>query len=159
MIGYYENQEETNNVLKEGWFYTGDLGYKDKEGYLFITGRKKDMIVLKNGKKVFPEEIELIVNNLELVQESLVYGIPDEVDKNDIKLAVKVVYNKEKVDEKYPSISKEELEKIIWQQIKDINKTFPTYKYIKSMVLTDKELIKTTTKKIKRNEEIKALIS
>ncbi len=159
MIGYYENQEETNNVLKEGWFYTGDLGYKDKEGYLFITGRKKDMIVLKNGKKVFPEEIELIVNNLELVQESLVYGIPDEVDKNDIKLAVKVVYNKEKVDEKYPSISKEELEKIIWQQIKDINKTFPTYKYIKSMVLTDKELIKTTTKKIKRNEEIKTLIS
>ena len=69
------------------------------------------------------------------------------------------MYNKEKVDEKYPSISKEELEKIIWQQIKDINKTFPTYKYIKSMVLTDKELIKTTTKKIKRNEEIKALIS
>ena len=159
MIGYYENQEETNNVLKEGWFYTGDLGYKDKDGYLFITGRKKDMIVLKNGKKVFPEEIELIINNIELVQECLVYGIPDEADKNDIKLAVKVVYNKEKVDEKYPNISKEELEKIIWQQIKDINKTFPTYKYIKSMVLTDKELIKTTTKKIKRNEEIKTLIS
>lgn len=159
MLGYYENEEETNRVLKDGWFYTGDLGYEDKDGYLFITGRKKDMIVLKNGKKVFPEEIETIINNLDLIEESLVYGIPDANDKNDIKLAVKVVYNKEKVEEKYPNISKEELEKIIWQQIKDINKTFPPYKYIKSMILTDKELIKTTTKKVKRNEEIKALIS
>ena len=159
MIGYYENEEETNNVLKDGWFYTGDLGYMDKEGYIFITGRKKDMIVLKNGKKVFPEELEMLINKLELVEECLVYGIPDTQDKNDIKLSVKVVYNKDKVKEKYNNISEDELEKIIWQQIKDINKTFPPYKYIKNMILTDKELIKTTTKKVKRNEEIKKLIS
>lgn len=157
MLGYYENEEETKKVLKNGWFYTGDLGYMDKEGYIFITGRKKDMIVLKNGKKVFPEEIETIINRLDLVEESFVYGIPDNKDKNDIKLSVKIVYNKEKVEEKHPNISDIELEEIIWQQIKEINKTFPPYKYIKNMVLTDKELIKTTTKKIKRNEEIKKL--
>ena len=99
-----------------------------------------------------------MINKLELVEECLVYGIPDAQDKNDIKLSVKVVYNKEKVKEKYNNISEEELEKLIWQQIKDINKTFPPYKYIKNMVLTDKELIKTTTKKVKRNEEIKSLL-
>ncbi len=159
MLGYYENEEATNQVLKDGWFYTGDLAYFDKEGYLFLTGRKKDMIVLKNGKKVFPEEIETLINRLEEVQECLVYGMPDSKDKNDVKLSVKVVYDKEVVNEKYPNIKMEELEAIIWQKIKEINKTFPPYKYIKNMILTDKELIKTTTKKVKRNEEIKQILN
>lgn len=74
MLGYYEMQEETNRVLKDGWFYTGDLGYKDEEGYLYITGRNKNMIVLKNGKKVFPEEIETILNRQELVLEPWYLG-------------------------------------------------------------------------------------
>ena len=157
MLGYYENPEATKEVLKDGWFYTGDLGYMDKKGYIFITGRKKDMIVLKNGKKVFPEEIEVLINRLDEVEECMVFGMPDEKDKNDVKLSVKVVYNKEFVEEKHSKISKEELEKIIWEKIKEINKTFPPYKYIKNMILTDKELIKTTTKKIKRNEEMKLI--
>lgn len=157
MLGYYENPEATNEVLKNGWFYTGDLGYMDKQGYLFITGRKKDMIVLKNGKKVFPEEIEVLINRLDEVEECMVFGIPDNKDKNDIKLSVKIVYNKDILNDKYPNIPKEEFEKIIWDKIKEINKTFPPYKYIKNMILTDKELIKTTTKKIKRNEEMKAM--
>ncbi len=158
MLGYYENEEETKKVIKNGWFYTGDLGYMDKDGYLFITGRKKDMIVLKNGKKVFPEELETVINKLEFVSESLVYAIPDQKDKNDVKLSVKIVYNNEKVKEKYKDITEEELYKIIWQEIKNINKTLPPYKYIKNMILTDKELIKTTTKKVKRNEELKILL-
>ena len=145
-------------MLKDGWFYTGDLGYFDKEGYLFLTGRKKDMIVLKNGKKVFPDEIEMVINRLDEVLECLVYGIPDKKDQNDIKLSVKIVYDKDVVKEKYPNITQEELEHIIWQKIKEINKTFPPYKYIKNMILTDQELIKTTTKKVKRNEEIKILL-
>ena len=145
-------------MIKNGWFYTGDLGYMDKDGYLFITGRKKDMIVLKNGKKVFPEELETVINKLEFVSESLVYAIPDKKDKNDVKLSVKIVYNNEKVKEKYKDITEEELYKIIWQEIKNINKTLPPYKYIKNMILTDKELIKTTTKKVKRNEELKILL-
>ena len=145
-------------MLKNGWLYTGDLGYMDKDGFLFITGRKKDMIVLKNGKKVFPDELEILVNRLDEVEESIVFGMPDKNDKNDIKLSVKIVYNKEYVKEKYGEIPLEELKNIIWEKIKKINKTFPPYKYIKNMILTDKELIKTTTKKVKRQEEIKNIL-
>ena len=159
MLGYYENEEATKAVLKDGWFYTGDLGYFDKDGYLFLTGRQKDMIVLKNGKKVFPEELEVLINRIDVVEECMVFGLPNEQDKNDITLSVKVVYNKEIANEKYPNSSEEDLRKLIWEQIKEINKTFPPYKYIKNMIITDTELIKTTTKKIKRNEEIKKLIA
>ena len=159
MLGYYENEEATKEVLKNDWFYTGDLGYIEKDGFLFITGRRKNMIVLKNGKKIFPEEIETIVNRIDLVEETMAYGLPEEQDKNDVKLAVKVVYNKELVKEKYGNISLEELYPIIWEKIKEINKTFPKYKYIKNMILTDEELIKTTTKKIKRQEEMKKIMN
>lgn len=158
MLGYYEMQEETNKVLKDGWFYTGDLGYKDEEGYLYITGRNKNMIVLKNGKKVFPEEIETILNRQELVLESMVFGLPEKDDKNDVKLAVKIVYDKEIVLEKYPGKTEEELYKIIWEQIKEVNKTFPKYKHIQKMLLSSEELIKTSTKKVKRQEELKNII-
>lgn len=158
MLGYYENEEATKEVLRDGWFYTGDLAYFDQDGYLFLAGRKKDMIVLKNGKKVFPDELETLINRLDEVAECMVYGMPDAKDKNDIKLSVKIVYEKEVVDEKYPNITLEELENLIWQKIKEINKTFPPYKYIKNMILTEEELIKTTTKKVKRNEEIKRIL-
>ena len=159
MLGYYEMQEETNKVLKDGWFYTGDLGYKDEEGYLYITGRNKNMIVLKNGKKVFPEEIETILNRQELVLESMVFGLPEKDDKNDVKLAVNIVYDKEIVLEKYPGKTEEELYKIIWEQIKEVNKTFPKYKHIQKMLLSSEELIKTSTKKVKRQEELKNILN
>ena len=158
MLGYYENEEETKKVIRDGWFYTGDLGYMDKDGFLFLTGRQKDMIVLKNGKKVFPEELETLINRLDLVKECLVFGMPEENDKNDLKLSVKIVYDKDVAKEKYSNVSEEELKKIIWEQIKEINKTFPPYKYVKNMILTDEELIKTTTHKIKRQEEIKRIL-
>ena len=157
MLGYYEMPEETAKVLKDGWFYTGDLGYVDNEGYIYITGRSKSLIVLKNGKKVFPEELETIINRLELVSESMVFGLPDKQDKNDVKLSVKIVYDKEIVKEKYPEKTKEEVYQIIWQQVKEINKGFPRYKHIQNMILTDKELIKTSTKKVKRQEEMKLI--
>ena len=159
MLGYYENEEETNKVLKDGWFYTGDLGYMDKDGFIFITGRQKNMIVLKNGKKVFPEEVETLVNRIDIVEECMVFGMPDENDKNDVKLSVKVVYNKDEVKEKYGDISEDEIRNIIWDKIKnDVNTTVPRYKHIMNMMLTDKELIKTTTKKVKRNEEMKEIL-
>ena len=159
MLGYYENEEETKNVLKDGWFYTGDLGYIDKDGFIFITGRQKNMIVLKNGKKIFPEEIETLVNRIDLVEECMVFGMPDEKDKNDVKLSVKVVYNRDEVKQKYGDISFEEIRDIIWNRIKnEVNTTVPRYKHIINMILTDKELIKTTTKKVKRNEELKEIL-
>ena len=158
MLGYYENEEATNKVLKDGWFYTGDLAYRDKDGFIFLTGRQKDMIVLKNGKKVFPDEIETIIKRIDLVKECIVYGMPDVKDKNDLKISVKIVYDKQVAEEKYKGKSEEELKKIMWEKIKEINKTFPPYKYIKNMIFTDEELIKTTTQKVKRNEEIKKIL-
>ena len=133
MLGYYEMPELTNEVLKEGWFYTGDLGYFDRDGYLYITGRNKNMIVLRNGKKVFPEELELLVNRLELVEESMVFGMPSKEDKNDVKVSVKIVYNKEVVKEKYKDKTENELYQIIWEQIKELNKSFPRYKHIQNI--------------------------
>jgi len=158
MLGYYEMPEMTQEVLKDGWFYTGDLGYFDKEGYLFITGRNKNMIVLKNGKKIFPEELETVVNRLEIVEECMVFGMPDAKDKEDVKVAVKIVYDKELVKEKYKDASKEELHSIIWEQMKQLNTQFPRYKHIQKMILSEEELIKTTTKKVKRQEEMKKMM-
>ena len=158
MLGYYEMPEETAKVLKDGWFYTGDTGIMDEEGYITITGRQKDMIVLKNGKKVFPEEIEILINRLDIIKECMVFGFPSKEDKNDIDPAVKVVYDTEIAKKDYPEKTKEELHEIIWNEIKHINKTLPRYKYIKHMILTDEELIKTTTNKIKRNEELKKIL-
>lgn len=152
MLGYYENEEETKKVLKNGWFYTGDLGYFDKEGYLFITGRKKNVIVMKNGKNIYPEEIEQLISNLPYVSENMVFS---KEKGNDILLSVKIVYNKEYIKNKYSEIEEEKIKEIIWKDIKNINKTLPNYKHIKNLVITDEPMIKTTTAKIKRYEEIK----
>ena len=158
MLGYYEMPEKTAEVLKDGWFCTGDLGCFDNKGRLMITGRTKNMIVLKNGKKIFPEEIETLVNRLDLVEESFVFGMPDEKDKNDVTLSVKAVYNKDIAKEKYGEKTEKELYDILWNEIKELNKSFPSYKHIKKLILTDKELIKTTTKKVKRQEEMKIIL-
>ena len=131
----------------------------DKDGFIYISGRKKSVIVLNNGKNVFPEEIETLVNRIGLVEECMVFGMPDENDKNDVKLSVKVVYNKDEVKQQYGDISFDEIKNIIWDRIKnEVNTTVPRYKHIMNMILTDKELIKTTTKKVKRNEELKEIM-
>lgn len=158
MLGYYENEEKTKEVLKDGWFYTGDLGYFDEHDFLHLTGRSKDMIVLKNGKKVFPDELELLINRIEMVKECMVFGLPDESDKGDYKLSVKIVYDKDRAKELYPDKSFDEIREIIWNEIKKLNQTFPKYKHIVNLILTDKELIKTTTNKVKRHEEMKLIL-
>ena len=157
MLGYYEMPEETERVLKDGWFYTGDLGYMDKDGFLTLTGRSKDMIVLKNGKKVFPEEIETVMSRIDLVNECMVFGITNKEDKNSVKLAIKVVYDDETIKEEYSDKSESELYDILWNKIKEINKTFPRYKYMQKLITSHTELIKTTTKKVKRQEEMKVI--
>lgn len=158
MLGYYQNEEATKEVLSKGWFRTGDLGRIDEDGYIYITGRKKDVIVLKNGKNVFPEELETLINNqIEFVKESMVYGAI--IEDNEVELRVKIVYDKDALKEKHGDISNEELEEMFWAKIKEINKQMPTYKYIKDIILTEEELIKTTTQKIKRFEEIKKIFA
>ncbi len=154
MLGYYENEEATNELLKDGWFHTGDLGYIDKDGFIFITGRKKNVIVLKNGKNIFPEELESLITTLPYVEENMIFGKPKD---DDLLLSVKIVYNEEYVKEKYPNISKEDLKTMIWNDIKNINKKLPNYKHIKNLIVTNEPMIKTTTAKIKRFEEEKRL--
>lgn len=154
MLGYYENEEETNKVLKDGWFYTGDLAYIDKDGFIFITGRQKNVIVLKNGKNIYPEELEALIGNMSYVKECMVYG--KEKD-DDLVVSAKIVYDPDYMKEKFQKTEEEDIKQKIWEDIKEINKTMPNYKHIKNIVVTDKEMIKTTTAKIKRFEEMKNL--
>lgn len=156
MLGYYENEEATNEAIQDGWFHTGDLGYKDKDGYFFVTGRKKNVIVLKNGKNIYPEELELIINNLPYVAESMVFGWP--MEDGDLFLSVKIVYNKTYMDTHYKDATQEQLEEIVWNDIKKINSGLTNYKHIKKLILTDEEMIKTTTSKIKRFQEVEKIL-
>ena len=157
MLGYYQNEEATKEVLDKGWFNTGDLGYVDKKGFLFLCGRKKSVIVLKNGKNVFPEEIETVINKIDGVKESFVYGQAEENDKIDLKVCAKIVYDKELMKETYNAQTEEEIYNVLWDKIKEINKTMPEYKYVKKIIVTEEELVKTTTQKIKRHEEMKKI--
>ena len=158
MLGYYENEEANGDVFdKEGWFHTGDLAKIDKDGYIFISGRKKFVIVLKNGKNVYPEEIESLIDSSNLVKESMVYGMPD--DDGDVTIGVKVVYDKEYIKSELGNITEEEIKEKIWNWVKEVNKTLPKYKYVKSLILTDEELTKTTTLKIKRNIEMEKILN
>ena len=154
MLGYYQNEEATKNAIKDGWFHTGDLARIDEEGYIFISGRKKSVIVLKNGKNIFPEEMESLLNRIEGVKESFVFGKSIKEDKNDIKIYAKIVYDKNVFTEN----TETEIYDLINKQIKEINHTMPPYKGIKGIVLTETPLIKTTTSKIKRQEEIKTIL-
>ena len=157
MLGYYEMENETKEVLKDGWLYTGDLGYLDKKGHLFITGRKKNVIVLKNGKIVYPEEMEIMINNLPYVAESMVFGYPKD---DDLIVSTKIVYNEDYIKEKYNNIEEKELYEMIWKDIKEkVNKFLPNYKHIKKLIISNEPMIKTTTQKIKRFEEIKKIVN
>jgi len=154
MHGYYENEEETANVLVDGWLHTGDLAYEE-DGYIFICGRKKSVIVLKNGKNVYPEELEVLINNLPYVTESMVFGQPRNGDERDPALAVKIVYNPEYMKSTYNTEDPDEIQKIVKADVDKINDQLPTYKQMARVITTDQEMIKTTTGKVKRFEEIK----
>ena len=155
MLGYYEDEQATNDVIdKDGWFHTGDLAYMDKDGFIFIAGRKKNVIVLKNGKNVYPEELEQLISELPYVAENMVFGMPKD---DDLVVSVKIVYNETYVKQKYGDISEEELKDIIWKDVKDINSKLTTYKHIKNLVITNEPMIKTTTAKVKRFEEMKKM--
>ena len=157
MLGYYQNEEATKETIEpDGWLHTGDLAKIDKDGYIFITGRKKFVIVLKNGKNIYPEELEALINKIEGVKESFVYGRPE--DDGDYKICAKIVYDAESIKELYNKQNEDEIKEIIWNEVKKINKQMPAYKYIRDIIVTEKELIKTTTQKIKRHEEIKTVM-
>ncbi len=154
MKGYYQDEQANKETFRDGWLLTGDLAYIDKEGFIFISGRKKNVIVLKNGKNIYPEELEKLVNKIPLVKESMVFGMPKE---GDVVLSVKLQYDEEYIKSNYPEADEKEINKVLWDKIKELNKTLPTYKYIKNMIITKEDFIKTTTAKIKRYEEMKKM--
>lgn len=151
--GYLNDPEKTNEVLINGWCHTGDIGYIDENGFIFITGRQKDMIVLDNGKKIFPEEVEHVLMDLEYIKDVLVFADNSNGD-DDLKLTAKIRINKKETQEMYPNLEYNQILQKIWNDIKEINTTFPKYKYIKDVLITEEEFIKTTTLKIKRFKEI-----
>ncbi|PYG90318.1 long-chain acyl-CoA synthetase [Ruminiclostridium sufflavum DSM 19573] len=154
MLGYYENKEATDAAVKDGWFYTGDMGYFDSDGFIHITGRMKNMILTKNGKNVYPEEIETLLGRSDYIKEALVYGRDD---KDDIIVCAKIVPDKEKIEEdiKEGIISEQDITALIGSEVKKINKELVNYKAVKEFTLQDSEFEKTTTKKIKRYQELK----
>ena len=157
MLGYYNNEEANKEVFTEdGWFRTGDLARIDKDGYLYISGRKKFVIVLKNGKNVYPEEIDSLLEKSDLIKECMVFGMP--AKDGDVTLSVKVCYDKDYIKKEFGEIKEEEIKEKIWNWVKEINKTMPKYKYVKKLLLTDEELVKTTTLKIKRNIEMEKIM-
>jgi long-chain acyl-CoA synthetase len=152
MLGYYKNDEATRQVLKEGWFSTGDYGYFDRDGFLHISGRKKNVIVAANGKNVFPEELEDQVNAIPFVLESAVYGAKGA--NGDEEICVMVVPNAETFLEHaqrtHTQVTKEWIEDVINQEIRALNRKLPLYKQIRRVRIKDSEFEKTTSMKIKR---------
>ena len=157
MLGYFNNDEANREVFERGWFKTGDLGYIDKNGYLFLMGRKKNVIVLKNGKNVYPDEIENVINRIPGIKESFVFGRPESDDPTDLRLECKMVYDEALFKEIHKLSKEEDIKEFLDEKIKEINKTMPNYKFIKEVYITTEPLIKTTTLKIKRFEEMKKM--
>ena len=151
MIGYYNNEAETKKAIRNGWFYTGDLGKIDENGYLYITGRCKSVIVTKNGKNIYPEEVEYYLNDNPLISESLVLGIKKDND-DETYINAQIYPNMEAIKESLKGSipTKEELWKIISDVVNSVNKKLPNYKHIKNFVIRDQEFEKTTTQKVKR---------
>lgn len=154
MLGYYEDEEATKEVVYDGWFNSGDIGYQDKDGYVYVTGRSKNVIVTQNGKNIYPEEIELLLSKIPEIAECMVYGKEVEGEK-ELIISVKVIPNKEEIERLHgKDLKEEEIHKIIWNKIKEVNKSLTSYKAIKNLELKHDEFAKTTTMKIKRYVEL-----
>ena len=159
MIGYYEDEEATKEVIEvdehgNRWFHSGDVGYLDKDGYLYITGRTKNVIVTQNGKNIYPEEIELMLGEVPEIKECMVYGKEIEGEK-ELIITVKVIPNYDEIEALHgKDLTDEQIYDIIWEKIKEVNHKLTSYKAIKKLEIKKDEFAKTTTMKIKRYVEI-----
>lgn len=162
MLGYYEDEEATREAIEiidgQRWFHSGDIGYLDEDGFLYITGRCKNVIVTQNGKNIYPEEIELLLGQVPEIKECMVYGkeAPKEAANKELIISVKVIPNMEEIEAKYgKDLPEDEIKKIIWEKIKGVNQQLTSYKAIKNLEIKHDEFEKTTTMKIKRYAELK----
>jgi long-chain acyl-CoA synthetase len=154
MKGYYNMPDKTAEVLIDGWFHTGDLGFVDEEGWLYITGRKKNIIVTKTGKNIYPEEIEKYLMQIKYIEECMVYGMEPE-DGDDTVVSVQVRPNYEKIYEEYgENYDDDQVYDLIKKSIAEINQQIPNYKRVRNVTIRLQEFVKTTTKKIKRQQNI-----
>jgi len=151
MLGYYEDPENTAKVMKDGWFHTGDLGYIDSAKFVHITGRKKNVIVTKNGKNIYPEEIETLLTKSPYIKECIVFGKDDPV-YGDVVVSATIVPEMEAIQAEFGGNkpSQEEIYELIRKEVKEVNKSLVIYKYVKDFELREEEFAKTTTRKIKR---------
>lgn len=150
MMGYYKNEQATKEVLKDGWFYTGDLGYMDEDNFVYITGRKKNVIITKNGKNVYPEEIEYYLGRIPYVSESLVWG-KDSEDGNDTLISANIRIDEDAVTEALgEGFTDENALRLLWQEVDKLNEEMPYFKRVKKIDIRKSEFEKTTGKKIKR---------
>ncbi len=148
MLGYYNNPEETAKVIKDGWFYTGDQGYIDDEKFIYITGRKKNVIIASNGKNVFPEELEYLLSKIPYVTESMVWGAEE---KGDIVIVAAIRPDMEEVEAVLGKDCDEEaVKKLLWDEVDKINAELPMFKKIRKIAVRNEEFEKNTSKKIKR---------
>ena len=159
MMGYYEDEEATKKVIDDDeYFNSGDIGYIDENGYIFITGRSKNVIVTQNGKNIYPEEIEMMIDRIDEVKESMVYGAkPSSESKKEEKeliITARVLPDYDKIKELHGDISKEEIYNILWSNIKEVNKKLTSYKAVKALEIKEGEFEKTSTMKIKRYKEL-----
>ena len=153
MMGYYEMPEETAEVLVDGWLRSGDIGFMDDEGYAVITGRAKNVIIAKNGKNVFPEELEYNLSNIPLVQESMVFSESTE-DKEDIKIVASIIVDPDEVAERIgENATDEQILDALWKEVDKLNEEQPFFKRIKAIKLRKEEFVKNTSKKIIRFAE------
>lgn len=153
MLGYYNMPEKTAEVIKDGWYHTGDVGYADDEGYYYITGRMKNVIINKNGKNVYPEELEYQINQSPIIAESMVFQ-EEKIGSDDHIIAASIVLDQETLGELYgSSLSDEEIEKTIWAWIDELNSDAPSYSRIKQINIRREPLIKNTSQKVLRFEE------
>lgn len=159
MMGYYEDELATKKAItSDGYFRSGDLGYVDEEGYVFVTGRSKNVIVTQNGKNIYPEEIEMILDKLDEVKDVMIYGKEPEAgskkEEKELIITAKVLPDYEKIKELYGEISDEEIYDILWKKIKEENKKLSSYKAVKKLEIKEGEFEKTSTMKIKRYKEL-----
>ena len=159
MMGYYEDEEETKKVIdKDGYFNSGDIGYLDEDGYIFITGRSKNVIVTQNGKNIYPEEIEMLLDKVDEIKESMVYGKKPEAnskkEEKELIITARVIPDYDKIEEIHGKLSEKEIYDVIWKKVKEVNKQLTSYKAIKSLEIKEGEFEKTSTMKIKRYNEL-----